>query len=542
MSTRQAELTRGIGCVAAMLVAAIAGLAAFGSARAAAASLPALHASEDREIRDTHNRQVLLRGINVTALTDQYQVNPRIPTVVPLRPRDYRQMESFGFNVIRLAVNWSKLEPERGQIGDDYIGRIAKAVHTAAEHGMYTVIDMHNGGWGKHVATPPDEKCPAGLRPSHGWLGAPGWATFTDGRTTCHDDKTNKRTPAVQAAWFNFWTNHEETSWADGLGIQDHLVDVWGELGRRFANEPSVAGYDLLNEPDPGGIGHDELSGYDGRFSDAAIDAIRLGEAQAGGFSHMVLFEPNLTWTSNGLRSHTPDPGFSDDPNLVFSPHLYGRDVHTTERPVSAVKRDLRKQARLTGARAREYGLPLWIGEWSFSPWDLDAFKKLRLHIRIQDSRVLGSAWWQWEGACGAPQRFDGLDPTPKRQPFGNINPVMCPSGKSLPRPRGWRSIIARAYPRLAPGTITELRARGSRMSLEGKSHCNAALRRSDPQACKLAVWIPKTKKHRKHPRHRGKRPHIGAHRMGKVHLRELPGGWLATALVKGGSYSLSTH
>src|SRR5215211_4917562 len=110
----------------------------------------------------------------------------------------------------------------------------------------------------------------------------------------------------------------------------------------------------------------------------------------------------------------------------------------------------------------------------------------------------------------------------------------MCPSGKSLPRPRGWRSIIARAYPRFAPGTITELRARGSRMSLEGKSPCSAALRRSDPQACKLVVWIPKTRKHRKHARHRGSRPQIEARRMGKVRLREVTGGWLATALVKG--------
>jgi endoglycosylceramidase len=530
------------GRVAAVLAAALLMVLAVGSGRSLAASLPGLHASEDREIRDTHNRQVLLRGINVTALTDQYQVNPRLPTVVPLRPRDYRKMEAFGFNVIRLAVNWSKLEPERGQISNTYIDRIAKVVHRAADHGMYTVIDMHNGGWGKYVATPPGERCPGELRRSHGWLGAPEWATFTDGQTTCHDDKTNKRTPAVKAAWFNFWTNHKEPSWLDGRGIQDHLVDVWGELGRRFANDPSLAGYDLLNEADPGGIGHDELSGYDGRFDAAAIDAIRQGEAQAGGFSHMVIFEPNLTWTSHGLKSHTPEPGFSDDPNLVFSPHLYGRDVHTTERPISAVKHDLRKQVRLTGRRARQYDLPLWIGEWSFSPWDTDAFKKLRAHIKIQDSRVLGTAWWQWKGACGAPQRFDGLDPTPNRQPFGNINPVDCPSGKPLRLPRGWRSIIARAYPRYSPGTITDLHARGARMSLEGKSPCNAALRSSDPQACRLVVWIPKTKKHRKQPRHTGKRPRIEAHHMGKVHVGELPGGWLATAMVNGGRYSLSTR
>src|SRR3954451_112316 len=248
MSTLQVESAPdhgwSAGRAAAMLVAALTTIAVFVGLPAGASALPALHASEDREIRDTHDRQVLLRGINVTSLTDQYQVNPRVPTVVPLRPRDYRKMETFGFNVIRLAINWSKLEPERRQINDAYIGRIAKVVHTAAEHGMYTVIDMHFSGWGKYVATPPGEVCPAGLEPAHGWYGAPEWATFTDGRTTCQNEKITKRTEAVKRAWFNFWTNRKEPQWSDGLGIQDHLVDVSRELARRFANDPTVAGYD----------------------------------------------------------------------------------------------------------------------------------------------------------------------------------------------------------------------------------------------------------------------------------------------------------
>ncbi len=522
------------------LAAAAALLAALGAAPAGAATLPALHAAADREIRDAHGRQVILRGINVTALTDQYQVNPRLPTVAPLRPGDYRAMERFGFNVIRLAVNWSRLEPQRGRIADAYLDRIADVVRTAADHGMYTVIDMHTAGWGKYVATPLDETCPAGLRPSHGWLGAPRWATFTDGQTTCHDDKTIKRSPAVEAAWRNFWIDRRAPSWGDGLGIQDHLIAVWGRLGRRFANDAEVAGYDLLNEPDPGGLANDELSGYDGRFDAGAIEAIRAGERAAGGFSHMAIFEPNLTWNSNGLRSHTPDPGFSSDRNLVFAPHIYGRDVHTTSRPVAAVRRDLKEQARLTEARAREYGAPLWIGEWSFSPRDQDALKKLRAHARLQDSRVLGSAWWQWKVGCGSPQRFDGLDPRAPREPIGNINVIECPSGKRVPLPRGWRAVIARPYPRYAPGTITSLSARGARLRLEGKSRCGSTPL-PDARSCRLVAWIPKTKRHTRHRRRRVVRPRVETRHVSRVRLHRARGGWIATATVRGGRYSLTT-
>ena len=498
---------------------------------AQAAALDELHVG-GREIRDSHGRQVLLRGVNVTALTDQYQVDPDLPTVVPLRDRDYRRMEALGFNVIRLAVNWSKLEPERGQINSHYIDRIRKVVDKAADHGIYTVIDMHNGGWGKYVATPPGEKCPGDLRKSHGWLGAPEWATFLDGESTCHDDKTNKRTPAVKAAWDNFWNNHRRLVWADGRGIQDHLVWVWGVLGRAFAHDPDVAGYDLLNEADPGNTRRDQQA-FTGAFDASAIDAIRSSEAQVGGFSHMVLFEPNLTWSQNGLASHSPAPGFSDDPNLVFAPHLYGRDVHTTTRALKLVRRDLKKQERRVAHRARSYGAALWIGEWSFSIFDESALKKLRVHIEIQDSNQLGSAWWQWKVACGAPQRYEGLKPKSQFPVVGNLNPTKCPSGKRIQRPKGWKAIVARAYPRASPGTLKQLSAHGSRISLEGESRCDAAVRANDPQACRLEVWIPK-KKH--DPRGR---PNIDGRHLRDLLVRRVAGGWLATADVTRG-YSLS--
>ena len=517
---RGPRVTRRGAALAASLLAC---LVAFTS-DAAAATLPELHVS-GREIRDSHNRQVLLRGVNVTALTDQYQVDPDLPTVVPLRNRDYRKMEKLGFNVIRLAITWSSVEPERGVIDTDYIDRIREVVDKAANHGIYTIIDMHNGGWGKSVATPPGEKCPGKLRRSHGWLGAPEWATFTDGESTCHDDKTNKRTPAVQAAWDNFWLNHHEPDWADGLGIQDHLVKVWGVLARNFAHQPAVAGYDLLNEPDPGNTERDQQA-YSTRFTADSIAEIRQAEAQVGAPNHLILFEPNLTWSQNGLASHSPKPGFSHDPNLVFAPHLYGRDVHTTSRPLKLVRRDLRKQERRVAHRADRYGAALWLGEWSFSIFDRDALKKLRVHIEIQDSNELGSAWWQWKVACGSPQRYEGMSTLSSIPIVGNLNPTRCPSGKAIPRPRGWKAIVGRAHPEAAPGTLTSLRAHGSKISLKGKSGCDAARRRADRDACRLEVWIPK-KKHDP-----GERPHVRSRHLKHIVVRKATGGWYATANV----------
>src|SRR5215208_4145872 len=499
---------------AAALLSALAILAAVGTAQASAVKLPKLHVS-GKKIRDAYGRQVLLRGVNDTSLTDQYQVNPGLPTVVPLTDSDFEGMRSYGFNVLRLGVSWSRLEPERGQIDEAFIQQIAAVVQRAADHGIYTVIDMHNAGWGKYPTSTPETKCPRGLRPSHGWHGAPKWATFAGNKTTCHDDKTNKRTPAVRAAWTKFWKNFKLRSWGrDARGIQQHLVGVWGAVSRAFAHNSAVAGYDILNEADPGYVKHRELSKRISKFDRKTISSIRRSEKRARGFSHMVFFEPNLTWSQQGLTSHSPRPGFSHDRNLVFAPHLYGRDVHTTERPVSGVKRDLKRQAKRITRLANAYRTPWWIGEWSFSQFDHDAYRKLLAHTRIQDSNQLGSAWWQWKVACGAPQTFDGLDPTPTHRILGNINPTRCPNAVPQPTPKRFRGVIARAYPRFSPGHLSDLRSRGRRMRLTGKSHCNRAFRHRKPKSCELVVWVPNSK-----------RPKVGGRHLSHIRLDRQPGG-----------------
>src|SRR5690606_32151393 len=127
--------------------------------------------------------------------------------------------------------------------------------------------------------------------PSIGWDGAPVWATITDGLDTCHAG-TRENSPAVVRAFDSFY--------ADRDGIRSALVRTWGELAREFGGEPTVAGYDLLNEPNWGsdlGANAAEL----GEFTRDAVAAIRAGEAEApGGFPHIVFFEPIVLWPLPG--------------------------------------------------------------------------------------------------------------------------------------------------------------------------------------------------------------------------------------------------
>src|SRR5262249_23580534 len=156
---------------------------------------------------------------------------------------DWADMAKQGFNVVRLLISWSSVEPTRGMFDDAYIARVRDAVKAAAANGLYSVIDMHQDAWGKYIASPSDVVCAPDAAPAIGWDGAPQWATLTDGADTCtHGSREDSE--AVMNAWDSFYANRD--------GIMDELVATWSKVATSFRDEPAVAGYDLLNEPNHG--------------------------------------------------------------------------------------------------------------------------------------------------------------------------------------------------------------------------------------------------------------------------------------------------
>ncbi|WP_327000616.1 glycoside hydrolase family 5 protein [Dactylosporangium sp. NBC_01737] len=317
-----------------------------------------VHPAPDRDgmatIGDVTGRQVILRGVNVNQLIDYYLRDPAVPATQPLTDGDFAQMAAMGFNVIRLGMSWSLLEPERGRFDQSYLRQIQAAVAAAKAHGIYTVLDMHQDAWGNALARP-SEQCGGATTPTTGWDGAPAWATITDGTAHCQF-LARDLAPAVATAFGNLYTDRD--------GIQTELVRTWAFVARAFADEPAVAGYDLLNEP---GIGPNPpiSSGLLlGRFYDAAITAIREAERAAGGFPHIAFFQPSVLWSGLGFDV-TPPPGFTADRQLVFAPHPYSESISMDQSlglTIASIERNLTVSARAAAA----YGAALWTGEWGW--------------------------------------------------------------------------------------------------------------------------------------------------------------------------------
>lgn len=128
---------------------------------------------EDGAIKDVDGRTVLLRGANVNGLNDYASNGTGLPTVAPLDRTDFEAMAALGFDVVRLNIAWSALEPTPGAFDAAYVARIREAVQDAKDNGIYTVLDMHQDAWGPYVGTPEGQDCPPLLQRGIGWDGAP---------------------------------------------------------------------------------------------------------------------------------------------------------------------------------------------------------------------------------------------------------------------------------------------------------------------------------------------------------------------------------
>jgi endoglycosylceramidase len=435
------RLLIALACAAFLAVAA--GPAA--AAPAAVRPLP-LHADPDKRsggrIVDSRGREVLLRGVNVNALAE-YWKGSRFPTVFPLAREDPDRMAAIGWNAVRLLVSWSRIEPQPGSYDRAYLGQVAATVRTLARRGIYTIIDFHQDAWGPALAAPAGQSCEPPALPALGWDGAPAWATTDGGQARCYPAGTRELSPAVRAAWDAFFTN---AAGPGGVGIQTRYVRMLRRVAKRFARSASVAGFDLMNEPNAIGAAQQQaLADFYGR----ALASVRAGERAGKGRRHLVLFEPSVLWSAFGNGA---PPDFDRDRDVVYAPHIYtgGFDNGPIARSAFAVAR---QEARRFG------GAPVLSGEWGTDPARAGnpSDRYFLRHQAFQDSFRFGATLWTWRESCGDPHKVGDLRAGRVPRVWGEFQ-VNCATNRVTRIRRALVSQLTRGYVRAAPGRLIRTR------------------------------------------------------------------------------------
>jgi endoglucanase len=261
-----------VQCRPRRFIVSLALLATLSPASPAAAADPtpsALLRVRGAKIVDGAGHVVALRGV---AFGNEVWSNARLPRRHH-DETDYQRVAAMGMNAVRFYMNYRTFESDAapGKYLDDGWQWLADNIAWAKKHGVYLVLNMH---------VPPG-----------------GFQSLGAGK----------------ALWAR----------AD---LQDRFVRLWTEIARRCRNEPTVAGYDLLNEP--------VVTKSKSQWSELAgriAAAIRTVDPD-----HMLFVE--RVNAVGGDWSEDADRNFFTiaDPNTVYEFHFY-KPFHFTHQSASWV-------------------------------------------------------------------------------------------------------------------------------------------------------------------------------------------------------------
>lgn len=216
---------------------------------------------------------------------------------------DFDYIKSLGCNFMRVALNYRHFESDDQPFvyKPEGFAWLDKVIQWANNAGVYISLDFHAfPGW-----------------QSRGW----------------HCDNPAGGTP-------QFW---------DHIHFEDRAVALWEELARRYKDEPAVAMYGIMNEPEARDAA--KLNRYYRRVT-GAIRAIDQ--------RHILNFEGNNY--SQDFSQLEPPP----DPNVVYSSHLYvNPGLDDVEYPIPDFNRSHLEQVyQQRRAYCAKHNVPHYISEF----------------------------------------------------------------------------------------------------------------------------------------------------------------------------------
>ena len=371
--------------------------------------------------RETQSEPPPLFPIDPSVYANGCPANFLTIRVPPLCKTDFAQMHALGFNVVRLALSWSLLEPQPGQYSGQYLDRIAQVVGWAREQGIYVILDMHENAYSRYIPRPGRVVEPGGALPSLGdQTGAPKWATLTDNLPGDKLLGQRELSLSVGAAFTNFWFDAK----VKGKGLQEYYIGAVAALAKRFGGDSAVAGYGVFNEPWPGFVippTADDLLIYPfyRRLIDAltgARDGLRCGDPLPtlpicghadlgiGDTRHIFFLEADHVREVTDLPT-TLDLPISSYPNLAFAIHPYTHK-YTVDALIGVKPSQsffpfggYRQSYATAEAEARSLGAALFVTEFGNEP-ELDS-SLLANELKQQDAYATGSTYWPWKENCG---------------------------------------------------------------------------------------------------------------------------------------------
>jgi endoglycosylceramidase len=348
-----------------MSARALRGVRAIASATIVAASLLAVtqaSAAKDLHVdggafKDARGAVVVLRGVNVAG-------NAKVPPFRPItRPELLDPLPRWGMNAVRLLFTWEAYEPVAGAYDETYLDYVASVVAAAKDRGLRVIVDFHQDAYARTAIGGCGE-------------GFPSWAVTPDvtpkapdNGASCSDWGARMVTDAdLKTIWNAFYS--------DAHGARTRYLAMVERVAARFAAEPMVVGYDMMNEP-----GGDEASQIAPLYADASL-AIRGADPDA------ILFVSPGALTSAGTQTALPKPAFA---GAAYAPHFYDPLVLILKKWGGAPPAGAFDGMR---AKAKEWDVPFLLGEFGAPASTQDGAAYVRSLFDALDATFASGTYW----------------------------------------------------------------------------------------------------------------------------------------------------
>jgi len=377
-----------------------------------------------RWLTDATGRVVLLHGFSEVAKSA-----PFYPAAFGFADDDAAFLQHEGFTALRLGVEFQGLMPTPGEVDEKYLDALAETVAVLARHHILVLLDFHQDGF-----------APLFL----GGNGFPDWMAITDGlpNPPVGFPLFYILNSALQRAFEHFWANSPGPG---GIPLQDYYVQGLTRVVERFADNPWVLGYELMNEPFPGA----DFSPCVSEAGCTALEQERLvpfyEKATAAvrrlSRDQFVFVEPFVLFNFGRSATSLPGAGSGD----ALSIHSYALDLAGEQgvltQGVAAAERDsaalLVTEFGATtdpGTLERlsaemEAALLPWL-EWSYDELIIDPLRPGGLASLVSAEAFAALARPYPLAVTGTPTRL-AFDPTTATFDFSYA--TRSPSGQELP-------------------------------------------------------------------------------------------------------------
>ena len=222
-------------------------------------------------ILDNEGRYSVFHGVNVII-----KLPPYLPDLDKFDPMnslnteyDLKTMKKMGFNMVRLGVIWEAVERQPGVYDMEYLQKVEEIINTLGKNGIYTMVDAHQDAFSRNFCGEGvpyfytnelgyDKKCNANIVTQ--FLGFVGtcknldYFNFTydgNGLPVIDDCKKNS---FIEYHFLAEFSSAYKKFYENVNNIQDKFVEFWKVVATKFKGNKYVLGYDLWNEPSPGGF------------------------------------------------------------------------------------------------------------------------------------------------------------------------------------------------------------------------------------------------------------------------------------------------